>query len=256
MTAILELKDLCKFFGGVRAVDGISYQVESGSVSAIIGPNGAGKTTIFNLITGIYQPTSGQISFKGDEISDLRTYQISQKGIGRTFQNIRLFPEFSVLDNIRTACDRRASYTILEGLIPTHRRKREEENLSEVAEHLLKLVGLVDRAGELAKNLPYGHQRRLEIARALAQQPELLLLDEPAAGMNPDETVQLMEFIEEIHQLFNLSILLIEHHMEVVMGLAHDILVLDFGRPIARGTPEEIQANQKVIEAYLGTEEV
>ena len=253
--SLLEIQRLTKDFGGVRAVDKFSYQLEVGALNAIIGPNGAGKTTIFNLITGIYDPTEGHIFFGDDEITGTITHQISAKGIARTFQNIRLFSDFSVLDNVRTACHRYASYTVWEGLIPTPRRRREEKALAERAWRLLELVGLADRAHEMSKNLPYGHQRRLEIARALAQEPTLLLLDEPAAGMNPDETVQLMDFIEQIHDSFDLTILLIEHHMEVVMGLADDIVVIDFGRTIARGTPEEVQANPVVIEAYLGAEE-
>ncbi|MEA3349347.1 MAG: ABC transporter ATP-binding protein [Chloroflexota bacterium] len=253
--SLLKIQNLTKNFGGVRAVDDFSHRLETGGLYAIIGPNGAGKTTIFNLITGIYEPTVGHISFDGDEITGLRTHQIATKGIARTFQNIRLFSDFSVLDNVRTACHRYANYTVWEGLIPTPRRRREEKDLTERSWNLLKLVNLDDRAQELSKNLPYGHQRRLEIARALAQEPKLLLLDEPAAGMNPDETVHLMEFIEQIHENFNLTILLIEHHMEVVMGLADDIVVIDFGRTIAQGTPEEVQSNPVVIEAYLGTEE-
>ncbi|MEA3338688.1 MAG: ABC transporter ATP-binding protein [Chloroflexota bacterium] len=253
--SLLKIQNLTKNFGGVRAVDDFSHRLETGGLYAVIGPNGAGKTTIFNLITGIYEPTEGHISFDGDEITGLRTHQIAAKGIARTFQNIRLFSDFSVLDNVRTACHRYADYSIWEGLFPTPRRRREEKDLAERSWNLLKLVNLDDRAQELSKNLPYGHQRRLEIARALAQEPKLLLLDEPAAGMNPDETVQLMEFIEQIHETFNLTILLIEHHMEVVMGLADNIVVIDFGRTIAQGTPEEVQSNPVVIEAYLGTEE-
>ena len=252
---LLEIQNLTKNFGGVQAVSDFSYHLETGALNAIIGPNGAGKTTIFNLITGIYDPTEGQIFFNGEELTGLITHQIAEKGIARTFQNIRLFSDFSVLDNVRTACHRYASYSVWEGLIPTPRRRREEKALAERAWNLLELVGLADRAHEMSKNLPYGHQRRLEIARALAQEPKLLLLDEPAAGMNPDETVQLMDFIEQIHETFDLTILLIEHHMEVVMGLADDIVVIDFGKTIAQGTPEEVQANPVVIEAYLGTEE-
>lgn len=253
--SLLEIRTLTKDFGGVRAVDHFSHQLEKGGLYAIIGPNGAGKTTIFNLITGIYKPTEGHIFFNGDEITGQHTHQIAQKGIARTFQNIRLFSDFSVRDNVRTACHRYASYSVWEGLFPTPRRAREEKELAERSSRLLELVDLSDRAEELSKNLPYGHQRRLEIARALAQEPALLLLDEPAAGMNPDETVDLMDFIEEIHETFDLTILLIEHHMEVVMGLADDIVVIDFGRTIAQGTPEEVQSNPVVIEAYLGTEE-
>ena len=252
---LLEIQNLTKNFGGVQAVSDFSYHLDTGALNAIIGPNGAGKTTIFNLITGIYDPTEGQIFFNGEELTGLITHQIAEKGIARTFQNIRLFSDFSVLDNVRTACHRYASYSVWEGLIPTPRRRREEKALAERAWNLLELVGLADRAHEMSKNLPYGHQRRLEIARALAQEPKLLLLDEPAAGMNPDETVQLMDFIEQIHETFDLTILLIEHHMEVVMGLADDIVVIDFGRTIAQGTPDQVQANPVVIEAYLGTEE-
>ena len=252
---LLEIQNLTKDFGGVRAVNDFSHQLETGGMYAIIGPNGAGKTTIFNIITGIYEPSQGEIYFDGEKISGMMTHKIAQKGIARTFQNIRLFSDFSVMDNVRTACHRYASYSIWEGLLPTPRRQKEEKDLAERTWRLLELVGLKDRAHEQSKNLPYGHQRRLEIARALAQEPRLLLLDEPAAGMNPDETVDLMDFIEEIHQTFDLTILLIEHHMEVVMGLADDIVVIDFGSTIAQGTPDEVQSNPVVIEAYLGTEE-
>jgi len=253
--ALLELNHVTKKFGGVVAVDDFSHHLEDGGLYAIIGPNGAGKTTIFNLITGIYSPTDGAILFNGEAITGLKPHKIAQKGIARTFQNIRLFPLLTVLDNVRTACHRYASYTIPEGFIPSPRRFREEKAITERAHRLLEMVNLEGRAEEKSKNLPYGHQRRLEIARALAQEPKLLLLDEPAAGMNPDETQNLMDFIEKIHADFHLTILLIEHHMEVVMGLADNIVVLDFGRTIARGTPEEVQADPVVIKAYLGSEE-
>lgn len=253
--AVLEIKELGKNFGGVKAVEDFNLSLEEGRIEAIIGPNGAGKTTIFNLITNIYKPTHGQVRFNDKVITGVQPFQIAQLGIARTFQNIRLFPEFSVLDNVRTACHQRSNYTILEGFLPFARRTKQEKELTDASMRLLDLVGLADRADEHAKNLPYGHQRRLEIVRALALEPKLLLLDEPAAGMNPDETQRLMEFIVEIKQKFNLTILLIEHHMEVVMGLSDFIVVIDFGKTIAWGTPEEVQGNPIVIEAYLGVGE-
>jgi branched-chain amino acid transport system ATP-binding protein len=253
--ALLETRNLSKSFGGVRAVVDFAYTLERGHLQAIIGPNGAGKTTIFNLITSVYRPTQGEVVFDGQSITGLPPHEVAKRGIARTFQNIRLFPEFSVLDNIRTACHARANYSVLEGLVPTPRRLQQEKQITEHAYSLLDLVSLADRAAERAKNLPYGHQRRLEIARALALGPRVLLLDEPAAGMNPDETIKLMDFIQEIKLKFDLTILLIEHHMEVVMGLCDDIVVIDFGKTIARGAPEQIQSNPLVIEAYLGVEE-
>jgi len=248
----LEISNLSKNFGGVRAVDNFSCTLSAGRIQAIIGPNGAGKTTIFNLITGIYKATQGRILFDGADIIGRRPHAIARAGIARTFQNIRLFPDFSVLENIQTAGHLRATYGIAEGFFPTPRRRREEREIREHSMSLLSLVGLKDRAHELARNLPYGHQRRLEIARALALDPKLLLLDEPAAGMNPEETQLLMEFIRNIKKQFDLTILLIEHHMEVVMGLCDSITVIDFGKVIAVGTPDEIQVNPLVIEAYLG----
>jgi len=250
--AILEINKLSKFFGGVRAVDNFNLSLKEGGIVAIIGPNGAGKTTIFNLITGIYAPSEGEIFMKGVPLIGKQTYEIIRLGIARTFQNIRLFSNCSVMDNVSTACHQMASYSIIEGILPTSRRRSEEKNIYKKSMELLEIVGLADRANENARNLPYGYQRRLEIARALALSPEILLLDEPAAGMNPDETQNLMSFIKEIRDKFNLTILLIEHHMEVVMGLSDYIVVIDFGKTIAQGSPEKVQCNPTVIEAYLG----
>jgi len=250
--AILEIKHLSKYFGGVIAVKDFDLLLEEGRIEAIIGPNGAGKTTIFNLITGIYPPSEGEIFMNEHKLTGLQTYKISSLGISRTFQNIRLFPDNTVIDNVSTACHQQANYGILEGFIYSPRRIREEKEIRKHSLRLLEIAGLADRAQENARNLPYGHQRRLEIARALALNPKLLLLDEPAAGMNPEESQQLMVLIRDIKKEFNLTVLLIEHHMEVVMELSDYITVIDFGKTIAKGTPQEVQSNQKVIEAYLG----
>ncbi len=250
--AVLEVKNLTKLFGGLRAVGNFEVTIRQGELVGLIGPNGAGKTTIFNMVTGVYLPTQGTVSFKGDRIDGLEPHVINQMGIARTFQNIRLFPNLTVLDNVRIAYHHHAGYGFFDSALHLPRFKAKEQELTERAQEFLAVFNLQDRQGEIAKNLPYGEQRRLEIARALAAAPSLLLLDEPAAGMNPAETVALMDLIHFIRERFKLTIFLIEHQMQVVMGICEWITVMDFGEIIARGTPKEIQSNQKVIEAYLG----
>jgi branched-chain amino acid transport system ATP-binding protein len=249
---LLVVNDLCKQFGGLRACNNFEIVLYPKDLNGLIGPNGAGKTTVFNMITGVYIPTSGQIIFDAQNITGLAPHEINQMGIARTFQNIRLFPNLTVLDNVRIAFHPHAGYNLLDGILHNERFNKKDSELTERTQEFLGVFGLQDRQGEIAKNLPYGEQRRLEIARALAADPKLLLLDEPAAGMNPKETVELMDLIHFIHDRFNLTILLIEHQMRVVMGICQRITVMDFGEVIAVGTPKEIQENTRVIEAYLG----
>lgn len=249
---ILDIQDLTMVFGGLRAVSNFTMDIPYGGLYGLIGPNGAGKTTVFNMITGIYKPTSGKIMFQGRDITGLPPHQITHLGIARTFQNIRLFPNLTVLDNVRIAYHSHAGYNLAEAITRMGRFGRAERELTERAQDFLAVFGLQDRQLELARNLPYGEQRRLEIARALAAHPKLLLLDEPAAGMNPAEVQELMELIRFIHDEFDLTILLIEHQMRVVMGICEWITVMDFGEVIARGTPDQIRNNEAVITAYLG----
>ncbi len=248
----LEIRKLSKVFGGLRAVNNMEFSIPKGALFGLIGPNGAGKTTVFNMITGVYEPTSGDVIFNGTNITGLEPHLINQMGIARTFQNIRLFQSLSVLDNVRIAYHPHAGYSMSDSIFHNHKYEVKEKELTERAVEFLSVFNLQDRLRETAKNLPYGEQRRLEIARALAANPSLLLLDEPAAGMNPNESVALMDLIHFIRERFNLTILLIEHQMRVVMGICETIAVMDFGERIALGTPQEIQNDQRVIEAYLG----
>lgn len=252
MKPVLEISHLEKHFGGVRAIDDFSVTLEHGKIHGLIGPNGAGKTTIFNNITGIYTPDAGNIQFQGQEITGTPPHKVAQLGIGRTFQNIRLFANLSVLQNVIIASNQRATYNLPDAFLRLPKYRKKELELREHAMGLLKIVGLEDKAEERANSLPYGHQRKLEIARAMALEPELLLLDEPAAGMNADESLELVEFVRYIRDSFDITILMIEHHMDVVSNLCDSVTVLNFGKTIASGTPAEVKSNQAVIDAYLG----
>ena len=250
--SLLVVKDLGIQFGGLKAVDDVYMTLDKGEIVGLIGPNGAGKTTFFNMLTGVYQPTKGAIRFDGNSIIGKKPFQINRLGIARTFQNIRLFKEMSVLNNIKLAQNNHIKYSALSGMLRLPSFWKQEKIANERALELLRVFNMEDCADQLAANLPYGQQRKLEILRALASSPKLLLLDEPAAGMNPTETRELMETIRTIREQFGVAILLIEHDMSLVMGVCERLYVLDYGTLIATGTPGEIRQNEKVIAAYLG----
>jgi branched-chain amino acid transport system ATP-binding protein len=251
---LLEVEGLTRRFGGLVAVNQVSFNIRQGEIFGLIGPNGAGKTTLFNLVTGLIRPSAGQLRFQAESIAHLRPHQIAKRGIARTFQNVRLFGELSALENVMIARHIHTRSGLVKGILHLPPAPQEEGKTRQMAWDLLKLVGLSDRAAEQARNFAYGDQRRLEIARALALAPQMLLLDEPAAGMNPSEKQQLSQFMRTIRDQFNLTVLLIEHHVPLVMGLCDRIAVLDFGQLIALGDPATVKNDPAVIEAYLGVE--
>ncbi len=251
---LFEVRGLTHFFGGLKAVSDFNLAFAGGELMGLIGPNGAGKTTVFNLVCGVYHPHHGEVRIEGRSLGGLHPHQVTAMGIARTFQNIRLWPEMTVLDNIRVCHNCRLGYGFLDAIFQTSRYRTAEKGIARRAGEVLEIMGLRDQAEDLAKNLPYGLQRKVEIARALILRPKLLLLDEPSAGMNLGEKEALIGLIRWIRKEFNLTIWLIEHEMRVVMNLCEKIQVLDFGQTIAEGTPEEIQGNPRVVEAYLGKE--
>ncbi|MGO2384302.1 MAG: ABC transporter ATP-binding protein [Pseudolactococcus laudensis] len=252
--ALLEVKNLTKNFGGLTAVGDVNIELGDSELVGLIGPNGAGKTTLFNLLTGVYEPSEGTVSLDGKILNGMPTYKIAVAGLSRTFQNIRLFKDLSVLDNVLIAMGTRKKSKLIESFLRLPGYYKQEEEMKKEALELLAIFDLDVKYDSLAKNLPYGEQRRLEIVRALATQPKILFLDEPAAGMNPQETAELTALIKQIQQQFNITILLIEHDMSLVMNVTERIYVLEYGRLIAHGTPDEIKHNKRVIEAYLGGE--
>ncbi len=250
--ALLEVKSLGIAFGGLKAVDGFHISVEKGQLYGLIGPNGAGKTTVFNLLTGVYKPDQGQILLDGQSIGGKKTIEINKAGIARTFQNIRLFKDMTVLDNVKAGLHNHYPYSTVEGILRLPRFREQEKRMDAKAMELLEVFELEDSAGVLAANLPYGKQRKLEIARALATEPKLLLLDEPAAGMNPNETAELMNTIRFVREKFDMTILLIEHDMKLVSGICERLTVLNFGQVLTEGETGEVLNDPQVITAYLG----